>query len=130
MASLGGAPPTGRIYQPRGKDEAGSLDCGWQRPRVSAEIEHPADDTDGVSSLRPHDQPAQQVEEDDPEIHVIKRDDIVPIRRGAIDDGKADDGFWSSHLFWKGIVLGAAVVLLVKTVLEVQAPFGIDWYQF
>lgn len=70
------------------------------------------------------------VVDDDAAINVEKRDDIVPIRRGITANPPDDEGFWTSHLFWKGIVLGVLAVVLVKTVLAIQTPFGIDWYGF
>jgi hypothetical protein len=68
--------------------------------------------------------------DDDAPLHVTRRDKIVPVRRGAADRPSDGDGFWSSHLFWKGIVLGVLAVVFIKTVLAVQTPFGIDWYGF
>ena len=54
---------------------------------------------------------------------------IVPRRRGAeIPEGK--DSFWSSDLFWKGVVIGVLASVVVKLVLEVQAPFGVGWYGY
>lgn len=69
--------------------------------------------------------------EEDPEIRVAKRHDIVPRvprRPTVVSDAPPSESLWSSHLFWKGVVIGAAVVLLIKTALAVQAPYGIDWY--
>lgn len=72
--------------------------------------------------------------DDDPDedapIRVAKRDDIVPRRPGASANPSPSDDFWTSHLFWKGILVGALTVLLVKTVIAVQAPHGVDWYGF
>ena len=65
--------------------------------------------------------------DEDAAINVEKRLDVVPRRRGP---PPRDDDYWTSHLFWKGIVLGLFLVVLVKTVMEVQTPFGIDWYSF
>ncbi len=64
--------------------------------------------------------------------------DTSPINGGILGDcrqavppePREDDSFWTSHHFWKGIVLGVLLVVLIKTVFEVQAPFGIDWYDF
>ena len=71
---------------------------------------------------------------DDTAIEVDKRDDFVP-RRPAAPAGSAEPveasgeaGIWTSHEFWKGMVFGVLAVVLVKVILEVQAPFGIDWY--
>lgn len=63
-------------------------------------------------------------------IRVEKRDDVVPIRRGRPTERPGDDGFWSSHLFWKGIVFGVLAIVFIKTIIDVQTPFGIDWYDF
>lgn len=68
--------------------------------------------------------------DDDAIIHVKKRDDVVPIRRGPAIDGQDNDGFWSSHLFWKGIVFGVLAVVFIKTIFDIQAPFGVDWYNY
>ncbi len=68
--------------------------------------------------------------EDDAAIHVRKRLDVVPRRCGQLAHAGDDDGFWASHMFWKGIVFGVVVVVLAKTVFHVQTPFGIDWYGF
>jgi hypothetical protein len=55
---------------------------------------------------------------------------VVPRRRGASTATPPSEGLWTSYEFWMGIVAGAGAVLLVKTVLAVQAPFGLDWYVF
>lgn len=68
--------------------------------------------------------------EDDALINVDKRNDVVPLRRGTSTGLPGDDGFWSNHLFWKGIVFGVLAVVFIKTIFEVQTPFGIDWYVF
>lgn len=93
---------------------------GWQR-RSAAPVLAPAAEDDAG-------QPPFIDGEEDPEIRVAKRHDIVPRRPGVVSDAPPSESLWSSHLFWKGVVIGAAVVLLVKTALAVQAPYGIDWY--
>lgn len=68
--------------------------------------------------------------DEDAIIRVEKRGDVVPLRRGPSPEVLGDDGFWSSHLFWKGIVFGVLAVVFIKTIFDIQAPFGIDWYDF
>jgi hypothetical protein len=111
QASLADAPPKSRIYRPEDGGNSASSDCGWQRPAN--------DDLPRLTS---------DILDEDPEIQVAKRDDIVPRRPGVTSDSMHDESLWSSHLFWKGIVVGAGIVLLAKIVMAVQAPFGIDWY--
>lgn len=36
--------------------------------------------------------------------------------------------FWDSPRFWQGLAIGLAVVFLIKTVIAIQWPYGIDWY--
>ena len=124
--SLADAPPVHRVYpidpvQPADpvhrSEESGDAPpstYGWQRSVSEHDVPIPANDAG----------------EDDPEISVAKRDDIVPRRPAAAARAVSDESFWSSHLFWKGLVVGAGLVLLAKTVMAVQAPFGIDWYAF
>jgi hypothetical protein len=55
---------------------------------------------------------------------------IVPRKRGLPSYQPPNETFWTSHLFWKGILVGAISVVLVKTAMAVQAPLGISWYGF
>jgi hypothetical protein len=128
-SSLDHPPSIGRVYQPDlsgvdGKEGA----FGWERPDVKDEAE--AVVAAPVAELEAAPPQALDQVDEDPEIQVSRREDIVPKRRGASKDKPADDRIWTSHEFWKGIVIGAGVVLLVKTILAVQAPYGIDWYGF
>jgi hypothetical protein len=47
---------------------------------------------------------------------------------GAAMPGGRTAGFWHSDTFWKGVVVGLLTVVLIKTLIAVQAPYGIDWY--
>lgn len=67
--------------------------------------------------------------DEDAPINVEKRIDVVPLRRRSAE-ASDDHGFWSSHLFWKGIVFGVLAVIVIKTILDIRAPFGVDWYGF
>ena len=114
QASLADAPP---VHGGRRSEESGDAPpstYGWQRSVSDHDVPIPANDPG----------------EDDPEISVAKRNDIVPRRPAAAARAASDDSIWSSHLFWKGLVVGAGIVLLAKTVLAVQVPFGVDWYGF
>lgn len=71
---------------------------------------------------------SHDADDDDAVIEVEKRNDLVPRRRGGSAVTAEDEGFWSSHVFWKGIVVGVLVVMAIKLAIDVQAPFGIDWY--
>lgn len=111
--SLGGAPPAARIYQPgAGRNVTPRPDESRQPFRSDAVRRLPTDD------------------DEDPEISVANCLAIVPRRRGAGAVPPSFESFWSSHLFWKGIVVGAVAVLLAKTAISVRAPYGIDWYGF
>lgn len=109
---------------------------GWSRPTACqpekvapwAEADSPAVDgfpvfSEAQACNRPDD-------DEDPAIRIEKRDDIVPRRPVISSELHQNDSFWTSHLFWKGILVGALSVLLVKTAIAVQAPFGVDWYGF
>jgi len=84
--------------------------------------------------------PPSPVDEDDQNSKTLLVDagTIVPKRRGLgasshapiLEPFEAEDRLWSSQEFWKGIVVGAAIVLLVKTAFAIQAPYGVDWYGF
>ncbi|MGI9418196.1 MAG: hypothetical protein ACR2RA_10215 [Geminicoccaceae bacterium] len=111
---LGGPPPVGRVYRP---EDAARVDA-----QIDVEPPPSANDNSRV--------PASDDRDEDPEIQVSKREDIVPRRPGAASSPMPEESFWSSHLFWKGIVIGAAIVFLVKTAMAVHTPFGIDWYRF
>ncbi len=114
LASLAASPPVDRSSSPEVLENVRSTPDAWHRPLKKEDVQIPAnDDTD-----------------DDPNIRVDKRDDIVPRRPGVAGDAMLDESFWSSHHFWKGIVVGAVIVLLVKTVFAVQAPHGVDWFRF
>lgn len=114
QASLAASPPIDRSSTPDVLENVRSSAVGWQRPVTNRDVQSPAnDDTD-----------------EDPNIRVDKRDDIVPRRPGVASGSTLDESFWSSHHFWKGIVVGAVFVLLVKTVIAVQAPHGVDWFGF
>ncbi len=36
--------------------------------------------------------------------------------------------WWHSARFWQGIVAGMAAAYLIKLILFLGAPYGIDWY--
>lgn len=112
--SLAASPPIDRLGQPEMHEAVRSSPGGWQAPVAQKPVQIPAND---------------DVDED-PSIQVDKRDDIVPRRPGAASGSASDESFWSSHHFWKGIVVGAVTVLLVKTIIAIQAPIGVDWYGF
>lgn len=111
--SLDGPPSIGRVYQPKPIGQTSqSSSLGWRRPAMDDAIHHAAnDDVD-----------------DDPEFHAVKRDDIVPKRRGASPEELPPERLRTSYEFWMGIVVGAGAILVIKTVLAVQAPFGVTWY--
>lgn len=114
QSSLGGSPSIGRIYRPETAEEVPPSPERWQQPGRDDDLPPLlADDGD-----------------EDPEIRVALRNDIVPKRPGGAHLSTLPMGFWSSHLFWKGIVVGAVIVFLVKTAIAVRAPYGIDWYGF
>ncbi|MDH3660147.1 MAG: hypothetical protein OEU92_08965 [Alphaproteobacteria bacterium] len=115
QASLAGSPPIGRVYRSGDVRDARPSPHGWQQ---------------SVSVDGPQTAPPSSERDDDPDIRIGKRDDIVPRRPGAAIRPEPDESFWTSHHFWKGIVVGAVIVLLVKTFMAVQAPFGVDWYGF
>lgn len=121
LASLAEAPPIHRSSSQEVLKTVRPSSKVWQRPVASQDGRMPAQDGH---------MPANDDTEDDPSIQVDKRDDIVPRRPGAASEPTLDESFWSSHHFWKGIIVGAAIVLLVKTVLAVQAPYGVDWFKF
>ena len=120
QASLAAPSPIDRSGSSATLEKVPSSPGGWQRSGVSKSVQSPA-------SL---DAAANDDVDEDPNIQVDKRDDIVPRRPGVAGGSTLDDSLWASHYFWKGIVVGAAVVLLVKTVIAVQAPHGIDWFGF
>ncbi len=124
--SLGDVPPVGRVYR-RGSEggNVGRESCGW-RPPVDAD-QDVLRTNDGDSHLASHD---DDDDGDDPPIRVGRRGNIVPRRPGAPARGAAEESLWASHMFWKGVVVGAAIVFLIKTVLAVRTPHGIDWYGF
>lgn len=114
QASLAVSPPIDRTRSPEVLENVRSSSGGWQRPVTNENVHIPANDD----------------ADEDPSIRVEKREDIVPRRPGVASGSTLDESFWSSHHFWKGIVVGAVIVLLVKTIIAVQAPLGIDWYGF
>lgn len=67
-------------------------------------------------------------EDDDHPISFGKGDNIVPRRAAVSSVEPPADSLMASREFWMGIVFGAGIVLVIKTVLAVQAPFGIHWY--
>ncbi len=120
QASLAASPPIDRPSSPELLNNVRSSSGVWQRPVANEDVQVPTNPRI----------PANDDIDEDPNIHVDKRDDIVPRRPGVASGSISDDSFWSSHYFWKGIVVGAAIVLLVKTVIAVQAPHGVDWFTF
>jgi len=111
--NLDGPPSIGRVYQPKATSQISeNSSMGWCRADRDDTVHHVAnDDCD-----------------DDPEIQPAKRDDIVPKRRGAAQEATPPERLRTSYEFWMGIVVGAGAVLVIKTVLAVQAPFGVTWY--
>jgi|GEM_PF-5678274 len=111
--SLDGPPSIGRVYQPnRAERMSPTSAIGWCRPAMTHGAHYVAND-DG---------------DDDPAINPVKRNDFVPMRRGVPGPKEPSDSFRTSHQFWMGIVVGAGIVFVIKTVLSVQAPFGVTWY--
>ena len=111
--SLDGPPSIGRVYQPKptGRPHQ-EPSMGWHRPAMDHAVHH----ADGDAQA------------DNSEVRAHKQDPIVPIRRGAPLEAPDSQGLRKSYEFWMGIVVGAGAVLVVKTVLAVQAPFGVTWY--
>ncbi len=120
QASLAAAPPIDRPSSPELLDHVRSPPGVWQRPAANEDAQASADPKIA----------ANDDFDEDPSIRVDKRDDIVPRRPGVVSGTISDDSLWSSHHFWKGVVIGAAIVLLVKTIIAVQAPHGVDWFTF
>ena len=99
---------------------------GWHRPNAADPAHHALSEQE-TAALR---HPANDAGDDDLETRRDRRDDIVPRRVAVSSVDQPEDGFWRSHEFWMGIVIGAAVVFVIKTVLAVRAPFGVDWHPF
>jgi len=66
--------------------------------------------------------------DEDPEIRIAQHHDIVPQRRGPSSVEPAPESLSQSHEFWMGIVVGAGIVLAIKTMLAAQSPYGVNWY--
>ncbi|MGI9484876.1 MAG: hypothetical protein ACR2RF_03135 [Geminicoccaceae bacterium] len=118
QASLAAPSPIDRSGSSAAQEKGRSSLGEWQRPVAGEDVQISA-----VPNVAANDDT-----DEDPNIQVDKRDDIVPRRPGVAGGSTPDDSLWSSHYFWKGIVVGAAIVLLVKTVIAVQAPLGVDWF--
>ena len=90
---------------------------GWERP--------PSNDmpVGGSGDFRPGESDAAEREH----CGIVPR---RPLASSRPAEPATTEGFWKSHHFWKGVVVGALIVLLVKTVIAVQAPYGIGWYGF
>ena len=121
--SLDGPPSIGRVYQPKvDKRTLSSSSVGWCRPDTVDVVEHAAND-DVDPELRGESLAPSGRE------HVMPgAPKIIPKRRVVSAQTADTDSLWTSYEFWMGIVAGAGVVLVIKTVLAVQAPFGVSWY--
>ncbi|MEZ5932992.1 MAG: hypothetical protein R3F54_13745 [Alphaproteobacteria bacterium] len=125
----------GRVHQPKPAGEASQVAAiGWSRPDadpvgrpVMFEAGFHADE---AASGPPDDRAAHDDNSGIPERQTASLDQIVPKRRGTQTVAEPSERVWTSYEFWMGIVAGAAAVLVVKTILAVRAPFGVDWYSF
>lgn len=123
--SLNGPPSIGRVHQPKSVDRALSTSSiGWCRPETSDVIDRVANDDGGGQSEVDIEERDQIVPEVAPQI----TPQIIPKRRGVQPVATASDSLWTSYEFWMGIVVGAAIVFVIKTILAVQAPLGVYWY--
>lgn len=121
--SLDGPPSIGRVYQPPTDGQPlSSASVGWCRPEATGIVDHAANDDVGPEHQAPI---AAHHERND----VVRGDPkIIPKRRVVAIQAPPDESLWRSYEFWMGIVVGAGIVLVIKTVLAVQAPFGVSWY--
>lgn len=108
--SLEAPPPIGRVYHPEADDPPSSI--GWSRPEEPLEF-IPAVQDDGDSHL---------------EFEAANHRQIIPKRRVVASETPKADGLWRSYEFWMGIVAGAGIVFVIKTILAAIAPFGVYWY--
>jgi hypothetical protein len=121
--SLDGPPSIGRVYQPKSVDQRPpSASVGWCRPNAASVVDDAANDD--VEPGRHVERQVQREPADTPRAGP----GIVPKRRAVAKKPAPADSLWTSYEFWMGIVAGAGFVLVIKTVLAVQAPFGVYWY--
>jgi hypothetical protein len=121
--SLDGPPSIGRVYRPKvNKRTLSSATLGWCRPGSVDLADHAANDDVGPE---PRGQSLDRWGRED-SAHVDPK--IFPKRPGVATQPSSADSLWTSYEFWMGIVAGASIVLVIKTVLAVQAPFGVYWY--
>lgn len=121
--SLDGPPSIGRVYQPNAdRQQLSSASVGWCRPDTTNVVDHAANDDVGPEQRATI---AVQAEQD---AVVRANPKIIPKRRVVAIKDPPEESLWTSYEFWMGIVVGAGAVLVVKTVLAVQAPFGVTWY--
>ncbi len=121
--SLDGPPSIGRVYQSKAdKRTLSSASVGWCRPGTADLVDHAAnDDVDPEASGE-----AQGMREWKGADRADPR--IIPKRRVVTTQTTPAESLWTSYEFWMGIVAGAGIVLVIKTVLAIQAPFGVYWY--
>lgn len=127
--SLGGRPSIGRVYTPALTDGRPARQAGGWCPPKAVEVAEPRAGAAAPAAIDT-DREAQD-DDHDPAVLTIAEDHaIIPRRRAAPVVEPPSDSLWTSHEFWMGLALGAGIVLVIKTILAVQAPYGIDWYGF
>jgi hypothetical protein len=121
--SLDGPPSIGRVYRPKAEERTiSSASVGWCRSGTAKFADHAANDDVDPDGRREN-------------LNLWAHEDmvsadprIIPKRRVVVSQTAPSDSLWTSYEFWMGIVAGAGAVLLIKTVIAIQAPYGIYWY--
>lgn len=134
QSSLNQPPSVGKVYQ--------SQSSGAALPNAPSSEAAPVSRAVNQGQHEPPEKlPPSGEGFDDPKISLANPMSIVPKRRAVggrassseapfPEPSETNVSLMNSPEFWKGTVLGAGIVLLIKTLIAVKAPYGVDWYGF